>query len=59
MTEMFVMWAQYSDRSDDPVFLGVYYAAEKAEAVRLLIEQASPGKNVKVSAVPINGGVPS
>jgi hypothetical protein len=48
---IFVVWAEYSDRSGKPTLIAAFKSAEKAERLRLQIESASPSKDVHVDEV--------
>ncbi len=48
---MYLLWCQVRDRSGDPSFIGLFKTEEEAEAVKELIEKASPSDSLNISFV--------
>jgi len=50
---IWVVWAQYSDRSDDPELIAAYLHEPQAISLKDLIDRTGPVKSVKVTPVPL------
>jgi hypothetical protein len=50
---MWLLWTQYSDRSGDPEFLGLFPSEQEAHCIAELLSPASsPDKDLRITKVP-------
>jgi hypothetical protein len=55
MSTVHVIWAQYHDRSNEPVLIAAFESPGLAEATLEMIKAAEPGMHVQITPVALKG----
>lgn len=51
---MWLLWTQYSDRSGDPEFLGLFKSEQEVNGIKEMLSPASsPDKELRITKVPM------